>query len=153
MKVHARILVVGLAGVGLVLGGAAAVSAQPAPLADQQLDIVTAGAVSVASVTDAAGLGPLVLTGTTSNVVAGQMSTDTQPLGVSAGLADGTAVAIASNAGFATGPKSTATNVQTVGAADGNVQIVSSVNRTVQGAGGVQFQAGWTFVFGAWIGI
>ena len=153
MKVHARILVAGLSGAGILLGGAVAVSAQPTPLADRQLDGVTAGAVTVVSSTDAAAVGPLALTGTTSNVVAGRTADNAQPgLGVSAGLADGTSVAIGTNVGFATGPTAVATNVQTAGVVDGNVQINSTVNRTVQGAGGVQFQAGWTFVFGAWIG-
>jgi hypothetical protein len=138
---------------GVALGGAAAV-ARPTPLTDSQLDRVTAGFVTVVSSTDAAAVGPLSMTGTTSNVIAGQHVSPTAPdIGASAGFADGTAVAVGTNTAFVTAPTGAATNVQTAGVVDGGFQINSSVNRTVQGAGGVQFQAGWTFVFGTWLGL
>lgn len=154
MKVHTRILLAGLTSASLTLAGAAGAMAQPMSLADGQLDGVTAGAVTVVSSTDAAAVGALTLTGTTSNTVAIRQGSQSQPgLGVNAGLAEGTAVAVGKNVGFTNSPTSTATNVQTAGTADGNLTLSRTVNYTVQGAGGVQFQAGWTFVYGAWIGL
>jgi hypothetical protein len=43
--------------------------------------------------------------------------------------------------------------VITGGSANGNLVINSTINQTVHGAGGVTFQAGWTFVYGAWVGL
>jgi hypothetical protein len=50
-------------------------------------------------------------------------------------------------------PPSSSTSVTTAGAAEGNLVINSTINRTIQGAGGVTFQAGWTFVSGSWVGL
>jgi hypothetical protein len=137
-----------------VLVGAAGATAQPITLADNQLDGVTAGAVTVVTSNDAAATGALSITGTTGNTFVGRNAMQGQPgLGVNAGLAEGTAVAVGTNVGFTKGPTSATTSVQTAGAADGNLQITQGVNYTVQGAGGVQFSAGWTFVYGAWVGL
>ena len=45
------------------------------------------------------------------------------------------------------------TSVTTSGNAAGNMVVNSTYNQTVHGAGGVTFQAGWTFVSGAWVGL
>jgi hypothetical protein len=151
MSVRVQILS-GLVFAGFALGGATA-EARPARLADAQLDRVTAGFVTVVSSADAAAVGPLAISGTTNNAIAGRAVSPTQPeTGAAAGFADGTAVAIGANV-VVPGPTDASTNVQTAGVVDGAFQINSSVNRTVQGAGGVQFQAGWTFVFGTWLGL
>lgn len=152
MKVQTRILIAGLTSAGLTLAGAAGASARPISLADEQLDGVTAGAVTVVSSTDAQAVGALALTGTTSNAVGVRQGSTSQPgLGVNAGLAEGTAVAVGTNVGFSNSPTSAATSVQTAGTADGNLTLNKTVNYSVQGAGGVRFQAGWTVVYGAWI--
>jgi hypothetical protein len=154
VQIQTRILFAGLASAGFMLVGAAGATAQPMPLADSQLDGVTAGAVTVVTSNDAAATGPLSIAGTTSNTYASHAAPQSQPgLGVNAGLAEGTAVSVGTNVGFTKGPTSASTSVQTAGAADGNLQVTQGVNYTVQGAGGVQFQAGWTFVYGAWIGL
>jgi hypothetical protein len=150
----ARILLAGLGSAGFAVAGAAGAAAQPLALADAQLDGITAGAVTVVSSNDAAATGPLSMAGTTSNTYSLRAAPTSQPgAGVNVGLAEGTAVAVGTNVGFATGPTGTATSVQTAGVADGNLQMTQGVNYTVQGAGGVTFQAGWTFVYGAWIGL
>jgi hypothetical protein len=154
VQIQTRILFAGLASAGFMLAGAAGATAQPMRLADSQMDGVTAGAVTVVTSNDAGATGPLSIAGTTSNTFAVRNAPQSQPgLGVNAGLAEGTAVAVGTNVGFTKGPTSASTSVQTAGAADGNLQITQGVNYTVQGAGGVQFQAGWTFVYGAWVGL
>lgn len=154
MNAHTRILVASLTSTSLTLAGAASAMAQPTFLADGQLDGVTAGAVTVISSTDAAAVGALSIAGTTSNTYAGRQGSTSQPsLGVNAGLAEGTAVAVGTNVGFTNSPTGATTNVQTAGVSDGNLTVNRTVNYTVQGAGGVQFQAGWTFTYGAWIGL
>jgi len=50
-------------------------------------------------------------------------------------------------------PPSSSTSVATGGTTDGNLVINSSFNHTTQGAGGVTFQAGWTFAYGTWMGL
>ena len=156
MTVHARILMAGLACAGSALWAAGA-TAEPSALTDGQLDLVTAGAAAVASSTDAAAVGALALTGTTSNsVVVPEPSPypGNPGLGPAGGASDGTALAVGNNVGMSgEPPASTSTNVQTAGVANGNVIVNSTINQTVQGAGGVTFQAGWTFVYGAWIGL
>jgi hypothetical protein len=153
MQIGMRTGFAGVASASFLLIGAAGASTRPTPLADSQMDGVTAGAVTVVTSNDAAATGPLSIAGTTSNTFAVRSAPQSQPgLGVNAGLAEGTAVAVGTDVGFAKGPTSASTSVRTAGAADGNLQITQGVNYTVQGAGGVQFQAGWTFVFGAWIG-
>lgn len=154
MKRHEQLTIAGLASAGLVLCGASMAAAAPATLTDGQLDGVTAGAVTVTSIADSGALGALTIAGTTTNTFAiGVAMTGNPGLGVSAGVADGTAVAVGTNLGVGTGPTSASTNVQTAGTASGNFQVNNTVNYTVQGAGGVQFQAGWTFVYGAWLGV
>lgn len=153
MKIQNRILIAGVASAGLTLLGTTAGIAHPVTLADGQLDGVTAGAVTVVSITDAAATGSFSLAGTTSNTFGVRQAGASQPgLGVNAGVAEGTAVSVGTNLGFGKAPTSTATSVQTAGTADGNVRLTQGTNYTVQGAGGVTFQAGWTFVYGAWIG-
>jgi hypothetical protein len=153
MQIAMQTSFAGLTSAALLLVGAAGAGARPTPLADSQMDGVTAGAVTVITSNDAAATGPLSIAGTTSNTYAGHAAPQSQPgLGVNVGLAEGTAVAVGTDVGFTKGPTSASTSVQTAGAADGNLQITQGVNYTVQGAGGVQFQAGWTFVYGAWIG-
>jgi hypothetical protein len=153
MKLPARILA-SVASAGLALSGAAAAAAGPTALSDSQLDGVTAGATVVASV-DAAALGALSLADTTSTTFATRAFSGDQPgLGVTAGAADGVAVAMGSNEGrTGAGPSGATTNVQTAGVAGGNRVINNTVNYTVQGAGGVQAQIGWTFVYGDWTGL
>jgi hypothetical protein len=111
----------------------------------------------VATSTDAAAAGVFVLTQTTGNAVAGSGNSPypgNPELGPSFGVAVGTSLAVGSNLGQQDQPPaSSGTNVQTGGVANGNFVVNSTSNRTVQGAGGVTFQAGWTFVYGAWIGL
>jgi hypothetical protein len=156
MKALSRTMIAGLASAGLALCGAVGAAAQSTPLADAQLDSVTAGGVTVGSLTGSSGAGSLVITGTTANTIAvhGASSNPGQPFtGISAGLADGTAVAVGTNVGLAQEPTSASTNVQTGGVADGNFQYSSTVNQTLQGPGGVQATVGWTFAAGAFIGL
>lgn len=152
MKTYARLILAGPACAALALTGASVAAAAPLVLTNGQLDGVTAGGVTVGSTADSGALGALTVAGTTANsfaLHAGQASEPT--LGVSAGVADGTAVAVGSNPGVGAGPTAAATDVKTHGAVDGEFQVNSTTNYTVQGAGGVQFQAGWTVVFGAWL--
>ena len=126
-------------------------------LTDDQLDRVTAGGATVLSSSDAAAAAAFALTNTTSNafIAAEESPFKGQPnLGPTGGVAVGTALAVGTN-GLLTGepPASSATSVQTGGTADGNLVFNSTFNHTTQGAGGVTFQAGWTFVYGAWVGL
>lgn len=154
MKLPARILMSCLGPSSLALCGAAGAVAGPIGLNDGQLDGVTAGAI-VASSVDAQAVGALALTTTESNSFATRGIDPLQPgLGVSAGAADGTATAVGTNVGIQNGgPTGAATSVQTGGAASGNQVINTTTNYTLSGAGGVVFQAGWTFVYGAWTGL
>lgn len=158
MEALTRVSGVTLATTGLILCSTmSAFAGGRLALTDGQLDRITAGGGIVVSTTDAAAFGVVGLTATTSNSVVGQGVSPYpgQPqLGVTAGAADGTALAVGTNLGR-TGqpPSSSATNVQTAGVADGNLLINSTINQTVHGAGGVTFQAGWTFVYGAWVGL
>jgi len=126
-------------------------------LTDQQLDRVTAGGAAVAAITDAQAAGVLTLTSTTANslVVPGPSPYPGQPgLAPTGGAADGTALAVGTNLGLGgEPPASSNTAVATGGVANGNQVVNSTFNQTVNGAGGVRFQAGWTFVYGAWIGL
>ena len=141
----------------LVCGAVAAQAGSPIALTDGELDRVSAGGAAVVSVSDAQATGRLALTATTGNsfVVPESSPFPGQPgLGPAAGAADGTALAVGTNLG-AQGqpPVSSSTAVTTAGIANGNQVFNSTVNQTVHGAGGVTFQAGWTFVYGAWIGL
>jgi hypothetical protein len=155
MKSLSRTMIAGLASAGLALCGAVSAAAQSTPLADAQLDSVTAGGVTVGSLSGSSGAGSLVITGTTANTITVHGASNSgQPfMGISAGLADGTSVAVGTNVGLAQEPTSASTNVQTGGVADGNFQYSSTVNKTLQGPGGVQATVGWTFVAGAFIGL
>ena len=158
MDALTRVSGITLAAAGLVLcGTVSALAGGRLALTDRELDGVTAGGGIVLSTTDAQAVGVVGLTSTTSNSVVGQGPSPYpgQPqLGVTAGAADGTALAVGTNLGR-TGqpPSSSSTNVATAGVADGNLVINSTINHTVYGAGGVTFQAGWTFVYGAWVGL
>ena len=156
MKLTARILLAGFASAGLTLCGAAGAMAGPKALTDGQLDGVTAGATVMSSV-DAAAIGALALTGTQSNSFATRQPSEFpgQPeLSSSAGATEGTAVAVGTNVGVPNGgPTGASTNVQTGGYAAGNQVLGTTANYTVNGAGGVVFQTGWTAVFGAWFGL
>ena len=158
MKATIRTCFIGLSAAGMMLYGSLnALAAGPVALSDKQLDLVTAGGATVFSSTDANAYGALALAGTTSNsfVVPEASPYPGQPnLGPAAGVSEGTSLAVGTNLGMqGEPPTSTGTSVQTAGVADGNLVINSTVNQTVHGAGGVTFQAGWTVVYGAWIGI
>ena len=154
-----RISVLSFAAMGVLLSGTAgALAHSPIALTDRQLDRVSAGAVSiVGSTSDAASTGVLGITQTSGNsLIVGEPSIykDQPGLAAGAGLAEGVAVALGTNLGVkGAPPPSAATSVQTGGAATGNLVINTGINYSVQGAGGVQFQAGWTFVYGAWVGL
>ena len=153
-----QLSLVGLTASALLLCSGVRVLAEgPIALTDNQLDRITAGGAIVISSTDAQAAAALALTGTTSNsfVVADASPYPGQPnLGPTGAVAEGTALAVASNVTVpGQPPPSSATSVQTAGAADGNLVFNSTINHTTQGAGGVTFQAGWTFVYGAWVGL
>jgi len=148
----------GMAAASTMLCGAiGALAGGPMVLTNGQLDRITAGAPTVVSSTDAQAAGVLALVNTTSNsVVAGGTSPFKGQPGLTntAGAADGTAVAVGTNLGLqGEPPPSSSTSVTTAGVAEGNLVINSTINRTIQGAGGVTFQAGWTFVSGSWVGL
>jgi hypothetical protein len=150
--------VLGVATASTVLCGAiSALADGPMVLTNGQLDRITAGAATVVSSTDAQAAGVLALVNTTSNsVVAGGTSPFKGQPGLTntAGATDGTAVAAGTNLGLqGEPPPSSSTSVTTAGAADGNLVIMSTFNHTVQGAGGVTAQVGWTFVSGSWVGL
>ena len=158
MGVTRQLSFTSLAASALLLCSAANGLAQaPLALNDAQLDRITAGGAIVLSSSDAAAAAAYTLTNTTSNsfVAADASPYPGQPnLGPTGGVAVGTALAVGTN-GLLTGepPASSATSVQTGGTADGNLVFNSTFNHTTQGVGGVTFQAGWTFVYGAWIGL
>lgn len=158
MQRISRALTSGLASFGFLLcGPLGAQAARPLTLTDAQLDGVTAGAATVVGSADAAAAGALAITATTgTSVVVPEASPypNNPGLGATGGLSDATALAVGTNV-TAVGdpPPATATSVTTGGVATGNQVFTSTVNRTVTGAGGVTFQAGWTFVYGAWVGL
>lgn len=150
--------VLGLVAAGTLLGVAgSALAGGPMMLNNDQLDRVTAGAAVVASSVDAQAVGALALTNTTSNsIVAGGIAPCKGQPGLTndTGAADGTATAVGSNVGLqGEPPPSSNTAVTTGGSATGNQVITSTINQTFHGAGGVTFQAGWTFVSGSWVGL
>ncbi len=126
-------------------------------LSDSRLDHITAGGASVFSSADAAAAGVLALTGTNVNsvVAGGQPIFPQQPAFTNvAGASDGAAVSVGSNLSQQNAPPaSSGTTVSTGGTADGNLVINHTFNHTTQGVGGVTFQAGWTFVYGGWVGL
>jgi len=153
-----RVLASNAAALGFLLSAsAAAVAGNAAVLTDRELDRVTAGGAIVAAVTDAQAAGALALTSTTANSVVVPESSPypgNPGLGPTGGAADGTATAVGTNLGLRNEPPpSSSTSVQTGGVANGNQLMSSTINQTVTGAGGVTFQAGWTFVYGAWVGL
>ena len=152
-----RISVTGFVSAGLLLcGTVGALANGPATLTDRQLDRVTAGAILGGS-SDAQAAGVFALTGTTSNSFLTRDASQFpgQPgLAATGGVSEGTAVSLGTNLGVqGEPPASGTTSVVTGGRADGNFVVNFTVNQTVHGAGGVTFQAGWTFVFGAWVGL
>jgi hypothetical protein len=158
VKAKMRVLVSLLIGAGpSVLAPDVSWAGHPVQLTDGQMDHVTAGGAIVISSADAQAAGVFNLANTTSNsFVAGGVSPyPGQPgLSTNAGAADGTALAVGTNLGVqGEPPTSSGTNVSTAGAAEGNQVITSTVNQTVHGVGGVTFQAGWTVVYGAWVGL
>jgi hypothetical protein len=158
MKGNSPIMLTGLASAGLVLcGSTSALANGPATLTDGQLDRVTAGGAYVGSSSDAAAAGVLTLTATSGNsIVTPEPSPyPGQPgLAPAGGAADGTALAVGTNLSRQGEPPSfSGTSVATGGSANGNQVVNSTINQTVQGAGGVTFQVGWTFVYGAWVGL
>ncbi len=149
--------IVGLTVAGILMCGATGAWADgPKRLNSRQLDQVTAAGAVVISSTDALATGSLSLTSTTSNSLVGGGNPYPQQPGLTntVGVAEGTATAVGSNFGQpGTGPASTGTAVETAGIAQGNQVISSTINQTFQGAGGVQFQAGWTFIYGGYAGL
>jgi hypothetical protein len=129
----------------------------PLALSDSQLDGVTAGEAIVVSSVNAQANGVLALTQTGSNsIVAGGLAPFKGQPGLTddAGAADGSATAVGTNLAVqGDPPASSGTSVTTGGSAVGNLVVNSTYNQTFHGAGGVTFQAGWTFVYGAWVGL
>ena len=151
-----NIAVCGSAALALVVAASATWAGSPVELTNNQLDRITAGGAAVSSSATSQAAGVLALTGTTVNsMVAGGTSPNAQPgFATTAGAADGTSVAVGTNIGVQNAPPpSSSTSVTTSGTSQGNQVIISTVNHTVQGVGGVTFQAGWTFVYGAWVGL
>jgi hypothetical protein len=129
----------------------------PVALSDGQLDRLTAGEAVVVSSTNGQANGVLAVTQTTStSIVAGGLAPYAGQPGLTndAGAADGTATAVGTNlAAQGDPPASSGTSVTTGGSAAGNLVVTSTYNQTFHGAGGATFQAGWTFVYGAWVGL
>jgi hypothetical protein len=157
MEALTRISFISLAAADLLLWGTAgALAHSPVVLTNAQLDRVTAGAF-VAGASDAQSAGVFALSTTTGSSFVVQ---DASPypgnpgLGPTSGVVEGTALAVGTNLGLQGEPSpSSNTAVITGGSAQGNLVINSTINQTVHGAGGVTFQAGWTFVYGAWVGL
>lgn len=130
---------------------------QPLALSDAQLDRVTAGEATVMSSTNAQANGVFALTQTGSNsIVAGGVAPYAGQPGLTddAGASDGTATAVGTNLAVqGAPPASSGTSVTTGGSAAGNLVVNATYNNTVHGAGGVTFQSGYTFVYGAWVGL
>lgn len=152
-----RTTVLGLAAAGTLLCSALSARADgPMMLTSRQLDRVTAGATTVFSSSDGQATGALTLVQATGSSVVtpgtpikGQSGFEQSGIGVS----DGVVVAQGTNGGLqGNPPPSSSTSVTTGGSAGGNLVIVSSVNHTLQGAGGVTAQVGWTVAFGSVIG-
>ena len=155
MTAITRALALALAAGALAAGTTAAQAGGAIALTDGQLDHVTAGEATVSSSVDAQAIGALTLTGTSStSIVAGGAPYPGQPgLTDTAGAADGTAVALGTNRGRSGPPTASSPAVTTGGSAAGNQVTTSNFNYSVQGAGGVTFQTGWTFVAGSWVGL
>jgi len=152
-----RISVIAMVG-GLVVCSTVATHAKtPSILSNGQLDSVTAGnAATVGGTADAQSTGALSIATTSGNsfVVQGASPYPGQPeFGPTGGMNVGTALAVGSNLAMqGLPPPSSGTSVTTGGAAYGNQVINTTSNYTSHGAGGVTFQVGWTFVYGAWVG-
>jgi hypothetical protein len=141
----------------LVLVSPVARAGGPRALSDTQLDGVTAGVAFVQSSVNAQANGVLAMTQTGSNsIVAGGVAPYQGQPGLTddAGAADGSSVALGTNLAVrGEPPASSGTSVATSGNAAGNMVVNSTYNQTFHEAGGVTFQAGWTFVSGAWVGL
>jgi hypothetical protein len=157
MKAVRQLSMLSLAAAGLLLSPLSARAGGAIALTDGQLDRVTAGGATVISSSDAQGLGVFATATTTGNtfVTQGASQIPGNPgLGTSMGIAVGTAVGVGTNLGVqGAAPASSGTAVTTAGVADGNFVVNSTNNYTLQGAGGVTFQLGYTVVYGAWIGL
>jgi hypothetical protein len=155
MKALTRISVVAATSL-LLCGTVGALADSPAVLTDGQLDVVTAGVLVLGS-SDAQAAGVFALTTTTGNSFVTQDASPYpgQPnLGPTGGVSEGTALAVGTNLGVQGNPApSSGTTVSTGGSAQGNFTVNTTMNQTVHGAGGVTFQAGYTFVYGAWMGL
>jgi hypothetical protein len=158
MQALTRKSFVAVAVIGLVLGSAAsALARSPSTLSDRQLDLVTAGnAANVFGSSDSQAGGAFTVAQTSGNsfVVQGASPYPGQPeLGPAAGMTVGTALSVGSNLAMQNAPPAGgSTSVTTGGSANGNLVINTTQNHTVHGAGGVTFQVGWTFVYGAFVG-
>jgi len=159
MEALRRFSHVGLAASGLLLFGTAGGLAHgPVTLTDGQLDHVTAGAGFVFAIADAGATGAFTLleAGTTSFGIQEPSPYPNNPgLAPSGGASDGTAIAVGTNGAVpnAPGVPSSTASVQTGGSATGNMVINHTFNQTITGVGGVSAQVGWTFVWGAWVGL
>jgi hypothetical protein len=126
-------------------------------LSDAQLDRVTAAEAVVISSANGAANGVLAMTQTATNSIAvgGLAPFKGQPgLTDDVGATDGTATAVGTNLAVqGDPPASSTTSVTTGGSAVGNQVVNSTYNQTFHDAGGVTFQAGWTFVSGSWVGL
>jgi len=139
----------------LTFAAAPAFANGPTKLSNQQLDRVSAGGAVVTSNTGAFATGALALTeATTHTVVGGSTPIQNQPgLATVIGVSDGTATAVGANLGVSGPSPTSGTSVNTAGAADGTTMLNFTTNQTLQGAGGVVFQAGWTVVYGSYTGL
>jgi len=152
-----RTTILGLAAAVTLLGSSLAARADgPMLLTNRQLDRVTAGTVTVFSSSDAAATGALsIVQSTGTSVVSPGTPVKGQPGFEQSGIgaSDGVAVAAGTNGVLLNNPPPTSsTSVTTGGSATGNLVIISSVNHTFTGAGGVTAQAGWTVAFGTVVG-
>ena len=153
----AKILIITAAAILGLAAPATTLAGNPVELTNDQLDRVVAGGANVTSIADAQATGVFALSRTTGNalVLTGDSPIPQQPaFATNAGAADGTAVSVGTNLGVSgAAAPSSGTSVTTSGTAQGNMVVNSTFNHTTQGAGGVTFQAGWTFVYGAWVGL
>jgi hypothetical protein len=116
------------------------------PLADAQLDQVTAGSAVVGSAASAQATGLITIANTASNSLIGSNQSVEDGFGSYGGVTVGTAVAYGSNGGNA----SSNTSVTTGGAAQGNFVLNMSGGGKAT-AGPLTIQAGFTSVYGVFV--
>ena len=151
MAANTRLILVSLFASAVAISSTAW-AGSPVELTNAQLDHITAGGAIVAGSVDAQATGVLALTSTMTNslAVSGGSSYKGQPgYTTDAAAVAGTAVAVG-NGGSS---PSSNTSVITGGAAQGNQVLTYSTNITTHGVGGVTVTNGWTFVYGAWVGL